>query len=302
MAQTGTAAARIAFIGFGEAGQTIARGLAATGVTGIRTYDLLFDDPRDEGNLRHRAEALQVQAARDHAEAVRGADLVFSAVTATSSVEAAQSCLPALTAGQLFFDINSVSPRRKQRTAALIAPSGALYVDVAVMAPVAPYRHKVPLLVSGPGAAHAMPYFTALGMNAALVADGVGQASAIKMFRSIMIKGLEALMLECMVAAGEYGVEDRVLASLQETYPGVDWKSVSGYMIERAVTHGRRRAAEMREVAATVAEVGLDPIMAASTAERQQWLADLDVKRLLQGQTEDRAQLVAAIRRALGKG
>lgn len=293
---------RIAFIGFGEAGQTISRGLLGEGKPAIRAYDILFDDAANGGKLKRAAESLGVAIARDHADAVRAADLVFLAVTATSSLQAAKSCLPGLKQGQLFLDINSVSPQRKIDTAALVAPTGAAYVDVAVMAPVAPYLHKVPCLIGGPGAATLAPRARALGMKMEVVSAEVGQASAIKMFRSIVVKGLEALLLESMLAASEYEVEARVLASLKETFPGIDWEKLSGYMIERVVSHGKRRAAEMLEVAATLEGIGLEPTMATATAARQQWIADLGVKERLGGRnTEDRAELVRAIREAMGR-
>ena len=292
----------VTFIGFGEAGQAISRGLLAEHALRIRTYDILFDDAANQGRLKGAADALGVAAARDHVDAVRGADLVFLAVTASSSLEAAQSCLPGLAKGQLFLDINSVSPQRKIETAARIAPTGAAYVDVAVMAPVAPYLHKVPCLAGGPGAAAFVAAATALGMKAEQVSAEVGQASAIKMFRSIMIKGLEALMLESMLAASEYRVEERVLASLKETFPTLDWEKLSGYLIERVMSHGRRRAAEMREVAQTLEGIGLEPVMARATAARQQWLADLGAReRLGDRKTEDRAELIRVIREALGR-
>ena len=291
---------RVAFIGFGEAGQTVGRGLLEQGAR-LQTYDILFDDAADQGKLKGVATSLGVTASGDHCQAVRDADLVFLAVTASSSLDAARSCLPGLREGQLFLDINSVSPQRKIQTAALVAPTGAAYVDVAVMAPVAPYGHKVPCLIGGPGAQALAPRARVLGMKMEVVASEVGQASAIKMFRSIMIKGLEALMLESMLASSEYGVEGRVLASLRETFPSIDWEKLSGYLIERVVSHGKRRAAEMREVADTVREIGLEPVMASATAARQQWLADLKVKDALAAKTEDRAELVRAIRRAIGK-
>ncbi len=291
---------RIAFIGFGEAGQTIGRGLLAQGAR-LCAYDILFDDPADRGRLKQTAETMRVSAEKNHEQAVRGADPVFLAVTASSSLEAARSCLPGLRKGQLFLDINSVSPQRKIETAALVASTGAAYVDVAVMAPVAPYAHRVPCLIGGPGAEALLPRARALGMKMEFVSAEVGQASAIKMFRSIMIKGLEALFLESMLAASEYKVEEKVLASLQETFPSLDWEKLSGYMIERVVSHGKRRAAEMREVAETLQGIGLEPVMAAATAARQQWLADLKVKETLPRKTEDRAELVGAIRRAMKK-
>jgi 3-hydroxyisobutyrate dehydrogenase-like beta-hydroxyacid dehydrogenase len=292
---------RVAFIGFGEAGQRISRGLAAEQPRPvIRAYDILFGQPAGAA-LEAAARALGVETARDHAEAVRGADFVFLAVTASSSLDAARSCLPGLGKGQLFLDINSVSPQRKIETAALVAPTGAAYVDVAVMAPVAPYGHKVPCLAGGPGAEALLPRARALGMRMELVSPEVGQASAVKMFRSIVVKGLEALMLECMLSASEYRVEERVLASLKETFPSLDWEKLSGYMIERVVSHGERRAAEMREVAETLRGMGMEPTMAVATAARQRWLADLKVKDALKEKTEDRAELVRAIRRAMGK-
>jgi 3-hydroxyisobutyrate dehydrogenase-like beta-hydroxyacid dehydrogenase len=287
---------RIAFIGFGEAGQTISRGLMADAKPAIRTYDILFGQPAG-ARLEAAAKALGVALARDHANAVRGADIVMLTVTASSSLEAAKSCLPGLRKGQLFLDMNSVSPQRKIETAALVAPTGAAYVDVAVMAPAAPYLHKVPCLIGGPGAQALAPRATALGMKMEFVSAKVGQASAIKMFRSIVVKGLEALLVESMTAAAEYGVEDRVLASLKETWPGIDWQKLAGYMIERVVTHGKRRAAEMREVSATLESIGMEPTMASATAVRQQWVADLGLK----VNTEDRVELVKAIRGAMGK-
>jgi 3-hydroxyisobutyrate dehydrogenase-like beta-hydroxyacid dehydrogenase len=295
-------AERITFIGFGEAGQTISRGLAAEKAKpSIRSYDILYGRPAG-APLEAAARALGVEIARGHAEAVRGADLVFLAVTASSSLEAARACLPGLGKGQLFLDVNSVSPKRKIETAALVAPTGAAYVDVAVMAPAAPYLHKVPCLIGGPGAAALLPRAAALGMKMELVSGEVGQASAIKMFRSVVVKGLEALLVESMTASAEYGVEDRVLASLQETWPGIDWQKLAGYMIERVVSHGKRRAAEMREVSETLQSIGMEPVMAAATAQRQQWIADLGVKERLKGRkTEDRAELVRVIREAMGK-
>ena len=221
----------IAFIGFGEAGQTISRGLLGEHRLRVRAYDILFDDPANEGRLKRAADALGVEAARDHADAVCGAELVFLAVTATSSLDAALSCLPGLSARQLFLDINSVSPKRKIETASRVAATGAEYVDVAIMAPVAPYLHKVPCLVGGPGARAFHAAAQVLGMKTEFVSDEVGQASAIKMFRSIMIKGLEALMIESMLGAAEYRVESRVLASLKETFPSIDWEKLSGYLI-----------------------------------------------------------------------
>lgn len=142
------------------------------------------------------------------------------------------------------------------------------------MAPVPPYGIKVPILLGGGAGDDVAAILNRAGTKMEVVSAVVGQASAIKMCRSIMIKGLEALIVESMITARRYGVEDKVLASLKGTYPGIEWNELAGYMIGRTIQHGRRRASEMREVADTVSAVGLLPLMASATAGRQDWVAD----------------------------
>jgi 3-hydroxyisobutyrate dehydrogenase-like beta-hydroxyacid dehydrogenase len=133
----------------------------------------------------------------------------------------------------------------------------------------------VPLLLGGASAAALQPLLVALGFDATVASEKLGVASATKMCRSVMIKGLEAMVIESFTAARAYGVEDQVLASLAETFPGIDWEKQGGYFFQRAIQHGRRRAEEMREAAETVREIGLEPWSAAGTAERQAWVAEL---------------------------
>jgi 3-hydroxyisobutyrate dehydrogenase-like beta-hydroxyacid dehydrogenase len=183
-----------------------------------------------------------------------------------------------------------------------VTPTGAAYVDVAVMSPVHPALHRTPLLVSGPGAEGAMDGFAALGMKAEHVGAETGAASAVKMVRSILVKGLEALLVESMLTGAHYGVLERVLASMQHSHPGFDWTRLAGYSIERVVSHGVRRAAEMREVATTVAEAGLEPPVASAIADRQQWLADLRVAARFDGAVPATLQaLLPAIDAARGR-
>jgi 3-hydroxyisobutyrate dehydrogenase-like beta-hydroxyacid dehydrogenase len=176
--------------------------------------------------------------------------------------------------GQFFLDINSVSPETKRGDEVLIANSGADYVEAAVMAPVAPYGIKVPMLLGGKRAAVLADMLNPSGFHMTAVCGTVGQASAIKMCRSVFIKGIEALAVEGFLAARRYGVEDQVIASLDETFPSVDWEKQAGYLISRVIEHGRRRAAEMRESAETVAAIGIEPLMTRATSRRQDWLAD----------------------------
>lgn len=272
---------RIAFIGFGEAGQALAGGLCEAGTVEIAAWDILFPRPAGARLLR-AAETIGVRAASSAAEAVTGADLIISAVTASASLAAAESVKPHLAAQQFFLDINSVSPARKREVASAMEGHGR-YVDVAVMAPVHPARHRTPMLLAGPFAAELLPVMRGMDMRVNLAGPEIGMAAAIKMIRSVMVKGLEALSFECFVAAHRAGVTEQIFASLQESFPGLDWRAQVQYNLERMDRHGIRRAAEMREVAKTLEELKLDPAVTRGTIAQQQRMGELDLPYALDG-------------------
>jgi 3-hydroxyisobutyrate dehydrogenase-like beta-hydroxyacid dehydrogenase len=285
----------ISFIGFGEAGQAIAAGLQEAGVVGQMTaWDILF--PRREGEkLVQAAAAIDVRLAGSAADAVREADLVIAAVTAASSVEAAKSVKSHLASEPFFLDINSVSPGRKQETAKLLGDT-ARFVDVAVLAPIYPARHQTPMLLAGPHAETVAPMLAALGMRASIAGPEIGAAAAIKMVRSVMIKGIEALTVECFLAAARAGVIDEVAASMKNNYPGLDWAKVVPYNLERMASHGERRAAEMEEVADTLRELGVEPLMAGATVKRQREMGQIGKQQSVRGALDkDRTAMLNAI-------
>lgn len=290
---------RIAFIGFGEAAQTFLTGWRTVGEVDVDAYDIKTDIAETRAAKRKDYERHAINGAETAADVVRPASCVFSAVTADASLEAAKSVLPALRAGVLYFDINSVSPHRKRELAALIATTGALYVDVAVMAPVHPKLHHTPLLISGPGAEKATNLLGRLDMKFELISDKVGDASVIKMIRSVLAKGIESLLVESVLAAVKVGVDERILNSLGNVFPGMDLAKVAGVAMERVMVHGRRRAAEMREVRETLTDLGIEGIMADAIARRQDWLVDLGTAAdFPDGVPEDYRQLSrAALRR-----
>jgi 3-hydroxyisobutyrate dehydrogenase-like beta-hydroxyacid dehydrogenase len=263
---------RICLLGFGEVGQTLADDFQSAGVTHLTAFDVLFKDP-DSACSRAAAEA-GVRAASNAREAAADADLIVSAVTAAQDLVAARSVAGALKAGSYFLDVNSVSPGVKTQAANLIDASGARYVEAAIMSPISPKRVSSPMLFGGRHAATFLPLAQELGFSGAkLFSEQLGQASAAKMCRSVMIKGMEALLTESLLAARHYGVESTVIDSMRNLFPGADWSTLARYMISRSLIHGRRRAEEMREVAQTVAEAGLQPHMSAACAERQDWAA-----------------------------
>jgi 3-hydroxyisobutyrate dehydrogenase-like beta-hydroxyacid dehydrogenase len=272
------------FIGFGEAGQAIASGLRDAGVARVGAWDILF--PQREGErLVRAAESIGVNCAASAAHAVRGADIIVSAVTAASSVEAARSIQPHLAGRPFFLDINSVSPSRKQQTAKLVGASGR-YIDAAVIAPIHPARHRTPMLLAGPDAAALLAPLGALGMRVSVAGAEVGAASAIKMVRSVMIKGIEALTLECFLAAARAGVVDEVAASLKNNYPALDWSKIIPYNLERMAKHGERRAAEMEEVAETLRELGVEPLMSNAAVKRQREMGQIGSQQSVRGVLE----------------
>ncbi|HEV7966694.1 MAG TPA: DUF1932 domain-containing protein [Candidatus Acidoferrales bacterium] len=269
----GNSVRQISLIGFGEVGGIFGHDFAAAGLR-VSTFDILLNAEPSRSVMLAKANSANVRPCDTLEEAVRGADLVISAVTASSAADVAKSVAPFLGGGQIYLDLNSVSPDTKLAIAHSLNESPATFVEAAVMAPVSPQRLNVPMLLGGSGATTAAERLRAIGMNGKPISERIGVASAIKMCRSIIIKGLEAITVESMFTARRYGAEKHVLESLAATYPSMGWDGpLPDYLISRVAGHGKRRAAEMREAAQAVAEKGLEPLTALATAQRQDWLA-----------------------------
>jgi 3-hydroxyisobutyrate dehydrogenase-like beta-hydroxyacid dehydrogenase len=266
------------FIGFGEAGSTIAGGLRTAGVERIVTFDIAADDPRRGPAIHERARRTGTTIVATPAELAQASDVIFSTVTSSSALDAANETVAFLEPRHLYADLNSVSPALKQEVGRVVAGSGARFVEVAVMAPVLPYGHRVPMLVGGPDAAAFAERMTPFGMRCEVLPAPVGTAAAVKMCRSIVVKGLEALFCECALGASRYDAGAHVFASLDESFPGIDWQKLADYMVGRVVVHGERRAREMEEVGETLRSLGIEPIMADAAARRQDWSAQLDLR------------------------
>jgi 3-hydroxyisobutyrate dehydrogenase-like beta-hydroxyacid dehydrogenase len=264
----------IGLIGYGEVGRILAEDLRARGVQRVIAHDVKLGGAEELPLCEHAAR-YGVELAASHAAVADRADLIISAVTASQTLPAARACAPALCRDTWFLDLNSASPGTKQRAAAAVDATGGVYVEGAVMTSLPPHRLRVPLLLGGARAAELRPHLESLGFNATVASNTLGVASATKMCRSVIIKGLEAMVIEAFTAARAYGVEAQVLASLHETFPGINWEEQAAYFFQRVILHGRRRAEEMCEVAKTVEEIGLTPWSASGTAERQAWVAAL---------------------------
>ncbi len=268
---------RICLLGLGEVGGVLAEHLLEQTDARLTVWDRLLDDPASlpAVTLQSLLPSGRVAAAQSAATAADGCEVILSAVTAGQAVAVAESVLPSIGQGTWFVDFNSVSPDTKKCVGRAVESSGAQFVEVAVMSPIHPAGCCSPMLLAGPTAEAFLPVGRELGFGAMSVAsDSAGQAAATKMCRSVVIKGMEALLAESLLCARFYGVEASVIASLGNLFPGIDWEEKGRYMISRSLAHGARRAEEMEEAAKTVSEAGVAPWMSDATVRRQRWAAE----------------------------
>ena len=278
---------RIAQVGYGEVGTIFSAALRKAGVHSVTAYDIKAADSGWMNEARSRADRDGIELAAALADATTNADLVICAVTAASAKNAMRAIAQACPRGAFVLDVNSASPETKKSCGALVNAAGGRHVEAAVMGAVPPYGLRVPTLLGGPHAADALPMLTALGFAMEAGSPDYGVVSAIKLCRSVVMKGIEALAVESLLAARRYGVEEQVIASLVESYPGMNWDTQADYYWRRVFQHGQRRAEEMREAAATVREAGLAPDMAAATAEVQARIAKLRAQGTFEGLAKD---------------
>jgi 3-hydroxyisobutyrate dehydrogenase-like beta-hydroxyacid dehydrogenase len=259
---------KIGFIGFGEAARAFQESLAGcdSGLA-FAAYDILLDSEGLDGASAQAMRERSVAIAQPPQAGLNDADWIFSAVTADQSLEAANAAARYLRPGQVFFDINSVSPERKRESAGTVETAGARYIDMAVMAPVHPKGHQTATLLAGDLDTPLRQKLADLGFAFDIVADEPGAATAIKMVRSLFVKGLEAITVEALLAASASGCLDQVLGSLNASFPGLDWPTFAHYQFERTLRHGARRAAEMHESATTVDALQLHGALATAIAE-----------------------------------
>lgn len=275
----------VGLIGFGEAGSTF----AIAGEWGARAhvFDRKTGNGADRNTMLEAYKAAHVLGARFLDDALSGVDLILSLVTADQALAAAEAAAECIPAGAIYCDMNSVAPQTKQQSAQVIEAAGGHYVDVAVMAPVYPARLSVPLLLSGARAEEAQARLAAMGFaRIRVVGEAVGRASSIKMIRSVMVKGIEALTAECVLAAEAAGVREEVLASLDASERAKPWDERADYNLDRMLIHGLRRAAEMEEVVKTLEGLGTGATMTRGTVERQRAIGELGIKQPPEGLAE----------------
>jgi 3-hydroxyisobutyrate dehydrogenase-like beta-hydroxyacid dehydrogenase len=268
---------KIVFIGFGEAAYHIAKGLSQEGLEGMAAFDVGLGNPQIGPVIERRARDAGVSLVKTRAQAVAGADYVLSLTSSKVAVAVAGEVLPEMQPGQIFLDLNSAAPEVKRRIAALPKKEGVLVVDAAVMGPVPLSGHKVPIALAGEGAQSFCDAMTPYGMRIEVVDAPVGGASAIKMLRSVFMKGFPQVMMECLLAAHYYGVMERILDSLEATIGGKSVRQMANQLFTPTVVHSARRASEMGEVITMLDDLGMESAMSASAKGRLENLAALGI-------------------------
>jgi 3-hydroxyisobutyrate dehydrogenase-like beta-hydroxyacid dehydrogenase len=270
---------KIGFLGFGEASQAIVGGwhnekLCEKYPT-ISAFDIKTNEASSAPLMLETYSKTKISGEVSLRAVMEKAQVIFSLVTADQALIVAQQSASFISSGSYYLDCNSCSPDKKRAASDVILAAGGVYVDVAIMSPIHPLKHQSPMLLSGKNSVEACAILQSLGMNPTDIGGKIGDASSTKMIRSVMVKGLEALMAECALAGQKAGVSERVIASLEQSYPGFGWQKRCSYAFERMMVHGKRRAEEMREVALTVESLGLESAMSTAIVRWQETIGNL---------------------------
>lgn len=264
---------KLTFIGFGEAAYNIAAGLKSEGFTDIGAYDINSSDDKLGKNIHKRAESINVQLFSTLEEACKTGDFIVSLTSAKVALKVAESIFPFITDKQVFVDMNSAAPTVKADIAKAAVRYGTFFCDAAVMGTVPGKRHKVPMFLAGTGAQKFYDVFSKYGMKLTVLNAEAGGASAIKMFKSVIMKGLPQLMFESFEAARKYGVLDKLMVSLASSLEGKTVEQLANTFIARTMIHAERRSAEMKDVVATLESLGIDASMSKATVAKLETLA-----------------------------
>jgi 3-hydroxyisobutyrate dehydrogenase-like beta-hydroxyacid dehydrogenase len=275
---------KLGFIGFGGAGYGLAKGLRQAGLTEILFYDRMQQTPPYAEVIRNHAAEIGALPAATAGDLLSRIDVVFSCVTGAMAASVAEETAPFLHAAHLYADVNTAAPQVKEQTAAIVEKTGAAFVDAAMMGAVPTFLHRVPILASGSGAERFRNSMQPHGMNIRVIGAKPGQASAIKMFRSIFMKGLFSLFLEMLTATHRYGVDEMVLDSIAESLDGVPFRETVRVQMTKGVVNAERMAHEMEEVIATIEGIGAPAGMSRATMEKLLWCAGFGLRERFGGE------------------
>lgn len=288
---------RLGLIGFGEIGNCLGAGVRGNGLASVASYDIAAFDGPYSGLIQSRAAAAGVTLVRSPAELAAAADLILGVTPGSASQDSARAIAPHLGARHAFADVASATPKVKQAVAAILADTGATLADASIMG-TPKDGVGMPILASGPAAAAVRDALVPWGMNITAVEGKLGTASGIKILRSVLMKGIEALLAEMLLGARHYGIDAQVLGSAAKSLSSRPFMDIAHGMLTTSVIHATRRAEEVEMAADALRDAGIDPILTAATAARLRLIESLGIKEKLGGQIpasyEDALDLMAA--------
>lgn len=274
---------KLGFIGFGEVAFEMSKGFGSEGLTGIVAFDPMSNDPKFGPLVHERSATAQVTLLGTPAEVIKAADVIIAAVPGSRAYQAAEMICSHLDSHKIYVDVSTSSPPTKQKIAALLSKTGAGFVDGALMGGLTLQQHKVPTLVSGSGADRFIELMTPFHMSLEKVSDKPGDAIAIKLVRSIYMKGIASLQVEMLEAASKLKVEDKVLASISNTLDSSPFVKMMNFLVTAGAIHAERQTHEMADCMVMLKDLGIEPIMTEATMLRLKWLSNKKLKDFFQG-------------------
>ncbi len=272
---------RLGLVGYGEIGSTLGKGLREAGLQQVASYDkYAFDGPYAE-LIQARAKEAGVTLVRSNQELADAADVILSVTPGSASLESAETFAPVLDGRHTFLDFASATPKVKLGVAERLGKTGALLGDGSIMG-TPKNGYSMHMLSSGPAGLRVADLLVPWGMSIEYVGERLGTASGIKILRSVLLKGIEALTDEMLLAARHYGLDEAVLASASKTLTR-PWMDTVESLTPSGVIHAKRRAEEVEMAAEAVQDAGIEPVMTRSIAVRLRWKEGLGLKERFKG-------------------
>jgi 3-hydroxyisobutyrate dehydrogenase-like beta-hydroxyacid dehydrogenase len=244
---------RIAIIGCGDVGRCYATALIEAG---HRVTDLC--DSRQSAAVILYAKEIGSNLHLEPGDWLTGVDLVISAVFGGVALDVARQSLPHMRRDSIYADFTTASPSDLHIAGQIAPKANVQFIDVAIIGAIGIGGPKTPLLCAGSATDELVEVLKGIGAPIRLVGTNPGDAVALKLLRSVFTKGLEALSVECLMAAEQRGLRQE----LYEVLSDIDQSPIRNFMETTVTTHVRhagRRLAEVREARLQLVSEGIQP-------------------------------------------
>ncbi len=265
---------------------------------GIIAYDAMIDHAELGPRIRERAGESGVTMASSAVEVVKDVDYLFVAVPAVNAQDVYREIVSDLRAGQVYIDVCATTPAVKEELTKGVEQAGAVYVDAAMLGSLPLNKHRVPITASGTGAARFHEEMSAFGMQIKCISSQAGAASAVKLIRSIFMKGIASLMFEMLEGAQEYDVIDEVVESISKSMDGIPFESHLNRLVTGTAVHAARRAAELQGSVQMLADCDIDNVMAIAAKHKHELVAQLVSDKMHSGDIKGYRDTITAMHAA----